>query len=778
MRNYFVLASWLATNILKGVMLNLSKVSIKQKLIGYTMIISTVSLLLACTVFIVYDYTTQRNRISDGLLVLVDTIGTHSTVSLNFEDPQSAFETLSALKLERHILAAAIYNSENNLFVSYKHEEFKNIRIPEKPRNDGEYTNESKLTLFHPINSDDKRIGTIYVQYDLTEFRTTLYRYTLIVLAILFVSSLLAFFLSSKLQNMISKPILDLARTAEKISSDQDYSVRAMQHSQDEIGILINHFNEMLIQIQNRDMALQVAQKELQLRAKENFKLILNAAGEGIYGLDLEGKTTFANPAAEAMLGYGANELLGKSQHDLIHYARSDGTPYPKEECPVYATCKNGKVHHVMDEVYWRKNGSSFLVEYVSNPILENGELAGAVITFRDITQRQQQEKDLIEAKIEAENANHAKSEFLSKMSHELRTPMNAILGFGQLLMLSQKESLTDSQSNNVNRILNAGNHLLELINEILDLSRIESGSMTILIEDINLTSSVDSVLPLVQPMARELEVEIENNLDSNVCVLADLTRLKQVLLNLLTNAVKYNKPKGRVVLDCEISSDDKVRINVTDNGMGISEEKKKFLFQPFNRLGAEATEIQGTGIGLTITKHLIELMQGSITLESTVGHGSCFAVELPMAMSTGNICESQTKTPFSSIETDEKIRHTILYVEDNPQNLELVQAILSEQSNIKLISATRAQLGIDLARSHQPHLILMDINLPEMSGIEALEKLKSFDETRSIPTIAVSANAMKEDIDKAMAAGFNNYIIKPIDITVFMKVITETLNR
>lgn len=725
----------------------------------------------------VYDYTTQRNRISEGLMVLVDTVATNSAISLDFKDPQSAFETLSALKLERRILAAAIYNRENNLFVSYKNENSQDIPIPENPREDGENVNGLKLTLFQPINSSDKRIGTIYIEYDLTEFRATLYRYAFISLVILLVSSLLAFILSSKLQNMISEPILSLARTAEEISSHQDYSIRAIQHSRDEIGILIDHFNEMLFQIQNRDIALQAAQDQLQNRAKENFKLILNAAGEGIYGLDLEGKTTFVNPAAEAMFGYNSEELLGKSQHELIHHSKSDGTPYSKEECPVYTTCRTGKVHHVMDEVYWKKDGSRFLVEYVSNPILENGKLAGAVVSFRDITQRKQQEKDLIEAKIEAEKANQAKSEFLSKMSHELRTPMNAILGFGQLLKHSKRESLSSSQSNNVNRILNAGNHLLELIDEILDLSRIEAGSMNIVIENTNVTAVLDSVLPLVQPLTEEFDVEIENNLDSDVFVLADFTRLKQVLLNLLSNAVKYNKLKGKVILDCKVTSVGTALISVTDTGNGIPEEKQDALFQPFNRLGAETSEIQGTGIGLTITKHLIELMRGTLSVESTIGRGSCFTIELPLVTNKDNKCDPLIQESASPIEEEGRTSHTILYVEDNLQNLELVQAILNEQKNIKLLTASHAQMGIDLAISRQPHLILMDINLPEMSGIEALEKLKLIDETRNIPVIAVSANAMKDEVDRAMAAGFIKYIVKPINITIFVKTINEILN-
>ncbi len=757
-------------------MFNLSKVSIKHKLIGITMITSTVSLLLACAVFVVYDYATLRNSISNKLVVMADTIGTNSIISLEFQDPRSAHETLSALRLEQHILTAAIYSPNNELFIEYKAQGFENIHTPKNPREDGEYTNKTKLTLFHPIISNNKRVGTIYIQYDLKEVRKALLRYVFIVLAILLFSSLLAFCLSSRLQKAISTPILDLAQTAGEVSSNQDYSIRSKQNSHDEIGILVDHFNEMLDRIQSRDMALQTAKNSLEERAKEKFELILNAAGEGVFGVDLEGITMFANPAAEVMLGYGPGELFNKHQHQLTHHSRADKTPYPEDECPIYSTFNDGKVHHVQDEVFWKKDGSCFPVEYVSNPIMENGKLAGAVVTFKDITSRKQQEKDLIGAKEEAEKANHTKSEFLARMSHELRTPMNAILGFGQLLKLSKRDSLSKLQADSVDRILNAGNHLLELIDDVLDLSRIEAGGMSLSIEVVELDPLIESVLSLIEPQAIEANVVIDNNIDTNPCVLADQTRLKQVFLNLVSNAVKYNRVEGKVTLSCQTISNDRICISVSDTGQGIPAEKQNQLFQPFNRLGAQGTEIEGTGIGLTITKHLVELMDGSITVESTLGKGSCFTIELPMTKSAE--LESPPATSATSVESIAEGECSILYVEDNLDNLALVQAILAQQANIKLISATRAHKGIELALTHRPQLILMDINLPDMSGLEALKRLQSIEETQDIPVIAVSANAMQKDIDYATALGFSNYIVKPINIPIFLNAIEDALKR
>ncbi len=393
-----------------------------------------------------------------------------------------------------------------------------------------------------------------------------------------------------------------------------------------------------------------------------------------------------------------------------------------------------------------------------------------------DITSMKIAEKNILAAKEEAEKASAAKSEFMSRMSHELRTPMNAILGFGQLLEIDTIEPLTPSQGNHLSEILKGGNHLLELINELLDLSRIESNKLNLSIENVYIQDVIEETLKLISPLAEKNNISIENKSYRNIYVLADRTKLKQVILNLLSNAVKYNSDNGSVVLESHVTYDGKVRISVKDTGAGLSLQQQKSIFEPFNRLGVDQTTIEGTGIGLTITKRLMEHMDGSIEIESKEGQGSTFILQFP----EGKAVDLKS-SPDELVTTPKELEsnggsYTLLYVEDNPANLSLVQMILEQRDDISLLTAPQAQIGIDLARTHIPDLILMDINLPGMDGIEAFRRLSAIEETKNIPVIAVSANAMESDVKNALNAGFKAYIKKPFDLKLFMQEIDKYL--
>ena len=388
--------------------------------------------------------------------------------------------------------------------------------------------------------------------------------------------------------------------------------------------------------------------------------------------------------------------------------------------------------------------------------------------------------KELSSAKKQADTANQAKSEFLSRMSHELRTPLNAILGFGQLLELDPKAPLTKMQEESVGHIMKSGQHLLGLINEVLDLAKIEAGKLELSLEDVALPELIKGCLDIAQPLTIKQNIRLSRQCNGNcpTHVTADYTRLRQVLFNLISNAIKYNRSDGKVDISCSKVANNQIRISVTDTGNGIPEKKQTKLFRPFSRFETGGTQIEGTGIGLTITKHLIEAMNGRIGFESEVGKGSTFWVEIQEAIV--DIIPSKGINTENNGETELPINLNakILYVEDNLASQQLMECIMEHFSGIELLIEPDAELGLIAAQKEHPELILMDINLPGMSGIEALEQIQRTEETKEIPVIAVSAASMPRDIERGAEAGFTAYITKPFNIPEVLSAIKKALQQ
>jgi PAS domain S-box-containing protein len=683
------------------------------------------------------------------------------------------------------------------------------------------------------------------------------------------------------------------------------------------IGLLM--FPAMLYAI----VRLRKAQNEMhdlvgeEQQSSHATRVLLDTTTEGIYGIDVDGKCTMANRAAGELLGYRPEELIGRDMHDLIHHSKANGSPYLPGECPIRRAISEGEGCEVEDEVFWRRDGTSFAAAYSSNPILDSDGIHGAVVTFSDIEERQRMEQairdaerrvlnfmqdlpigvfvidqegrpvysnhasqallgaaadtslegtDLTEAygiriagsgdpypterlpvvralsgemvtvddievhrpdgdavplevwagpirdrngdiryaaaaftdisvrketedalrasekavrraseiadreRQAAEQANLAKSAFLSRMSHELRTPLNGILGFSQLL---EMEELEPDQQDSVKHIHRAGRHLLDLINEVLDLSRIEAGRLSMSLEPIALPELLDECVRLIGPLAAERSIDIVVHEDPQCgYVLADRQRLRQILLNLLSNAVKYGRRAGTIEISWKRAGEDGLEISVSDTGPGIAPEKLGRLFTEFDRLDIMNGQEEGTGLGLALSKGLAEAMGGTLEATSELGVGSRFTVQLPAA---GDAPESLEESPaVEHANGGHGLPRVLLYVEDNLANVELIKRTLELRPQVTLKTATEGKLGVDLARQLRPDLMLLDYNLPDLNGEDVLFRMRSDPMTATIPVVFLSADATEGQINRLMGAGAAAYLTKPLEIEQFL----ETIDR
>lgn len=476
--------------------------------------------------------------------------------------------------------------------------------------------------------------------------------------------------------------------------------------------------------------------------------------------------------------------LFGLPQGELqTTYENFLAAVYPQDRQAVIdavnACVERDVPYEIEHRVVWPDGTVRWLLERGGVERDDDGRPTKMFGVVQDIDDRKQAEIALLAAREEAERANRAKSEFLSSMSHELRTPLNAILGFGQLMELDA--TLAPEQRDNVQEIMKAGRHLLELINEVLDLAKVEDGRIRLSLEETDLQEVVQNCLTLMQPLAAARGIALQCADLSGWRLHTDRLRFKQVLLNLLSNAIKYNREQGVVTLEAHTSVPGMLRLTVRDTGLGIAPHHLLELFEPFRRLGAEAWAIQGTGIGLTITRRLVELMGGRVGVNSQLGVGSAFWVDLPLAMAQAALDAlspqaMRTAGPGEPAEPAvQPPTRTVLYIEDNPANIKLMGLIMRQRPEIKLITAQQASLGIELALACQPELVLLDIGLPKMDGYQVLAVLQQEPTLRHVPVLALSANALPRDIDRGMAAGFADYLTKPLDVGRFL-VILDTL--
>ncbi len=532
----------------------------------------------------------------------------------------------------------------------------------------------------------------------------------------------------------------------------------------------------------------EIMRQRALLKAESLQNAILGSASFAIIATDEAGIIQLFNVGAERMLGYAASEVVNRISPSDIHdpsevRARAEalsielGTQIqPGFEALAFKASRG--IEDIYELTYICKDGSRFpAIISVTALRDEDQAVIGFLLIGSDNSARKQVELDLQNAVREADKANLAKSDFLSSMSHELRTPLGSILGFAQLIE-SGSPPPTPAQKRSVEQILKAGWYLLGLINEILDLAMVESGHMLLSLEPVLLGEVLEECHNMVGPEAEQHGIRLGFPQFVGPChVQGDRVRIKQVMLNLLSNAIKYNRSRGWVEVSCMVSPQNQIRIQVQDSGMGLTSAQLARLFEPFNRLGQETGAETGTGIGLVTAKRLVELMNGSIGVHSVVGEGSVFWIDLPRATTVPGLVEppDAVSERVRAVDGLQPIR-TLLYVEDNPANLMLVEDLISRRSDLRLLSARDGHTGIQIARKTQPDVILMDINLPGICGITALQLLRTDPTTTRIPVVALSANALPRDIRRGLDAGFFRYLTKPIKVTEFMDTLDTAL--
>lgn len=657
--------------------------TVRQKLLGVVLLTTLVALVVALAAIIGYNLRADHQSLVADMSTQSELLGHMTAPALSFDDKKLASQNLSLLRIRPKVRAAAIYNARGELFATYgaagEGQQFSPLPKVDSVRIEGR-----NLIVFKHIIHDGENLGSVYLRADY-ELAGRVLDYLGIALAVTVLAMLVAFLLSMRLQRVVTEPILAIAGIAREVVVQRNYSRRAEKISDDEVGVLVESFNDMLAEIERRTGELESSNREIAREASQRKR-----AQQEIMRLNTE-----------------------------LEIRVSDRT-----------------------------------------------------------AQLEASNRELILAKAAAENANQAKSAFLSNMSHELRTPLNAILGFTQLLASEALPITPEKKRDFTAYISKAGKHLLVLINEVLDLAKVESGTLTLSLEPVLLAEVMLECREMIEPLANKRNIRILFPHNDSLHVVADRTRLKQVLLNLLSNAIKYNRTGGSVVIACTIPAAGRVRITMQDTGVGLGSEQLEQLFQPFNRLGQETGTEEGTGIGLVVTKRLVELMEGEIGVTSTVGIGSVFWIELKsaaIAQAGSNLIQLSARARIEQPGTGQR---TLLYVEDNPANLKLIQEIIAFRPDLRLLTAVDAKLGIELARAHQPQVILMDINLPGMNGNEALIVLRNDPKTAHIPVIALTANAMPRDVAKSIAFGFFRYLTKPINIDDFFEALDSALEH
>jgi signal transduction histidine kinase/DNA-binding response OmpR family regulator/methyl-accepting chemotaxis protein len=793
--------------------------SIKRKLMLITIVTSSLALLLASIGFVVYDLTAFRARMSQDLVTQAKIIGANSTAALAFRDDNAVREILSALRAKDEVEAAAIYTPDGRVFADYRRDA-QGSTIPPAPETPGYRFDEHSLRVFYRIVLHDQTLGTLYIESNMDERDARLRNYTAIVGILMLGSALVALLLSSRMQRVISEPILELERTMKTVSAQKTFSLRVTKSQHDEIGVLIDGFNEMLAEIQQRDAALQGANDELRsrtleleqeigerLRAQEDLKTlnttleqrvaersaaaeqraeelarskdalqkqtrilqsILDTMSDGVIVADDSGTVILSNPAAADLLHLEQSDTLtGQWTERHGFYLPDTVTPYPNDQFPLMQAIRGTAVEaaqvFVVEPI---KAPGGIWLSVDAMPLTdEDGVLHNGVAILHNITAQKKAEEALLRAKDAAVAASLAKSQFLANMSHELRTPLNAIIGYSEMLEESAQEEGHEESIPDLQKIHAAGKHLQSLIDGILDLSKIEAGKMELLLETFDVSSMVHDVSNTVQSLVEKngntLQIRCSGELGY---MRADPLRIRQVLFNLLSNAGKFTS-NGTVSLDVLRIRDngrDWIHFQIADTGIGMTEEQSARLFQDFAQVDASTTrKYGGTGLGLAISRRFSEMMGGDLAVASTPGVGSVFTFRVPARIEAiaRDSSRGAGRAPAVATPIDEQ-NNRVLVIDDDPDVRDLMARVLSKEG-FEVVLAADGDEGLALAKQLRPAAITLDVIMPGVSGWSVLTALKADPEVSDIPVIMVT---MTDDRRMGYALGACDYLTKPVD--------------
>jgi PAS domain S-box-containing protein len=772
--------------------------SIERKLTLVMLTTSLLGLSVACLGFEIYERVSYRESITSELSALADTLGANTTASLAFNDHQSAVVTLNALRAEKHVVTACLYDKQGKFFADYKREPIDDHCGAHAPEAGANFGAES-VTLSQGISFGNEMAGSIVLTSDLDALHAKIRRYTEIAALVIFLSVLATLLVSSRLIRLITNPILQLAKIAGRVSAQEDYTLRAAAGGADEVGLLVTAFNQMLERIQERDAALQSSNNQLESRVekrtrelqnevddrmlaeetlskeREMLRALIDNVPDFIYVKDAESRFLVANASLARSMGL-------KSPQDVLQ--KTDFDFYPKELAAIFyederEVIRSGKAMFNREEEGVDRQGNATWLLTTKVPLFDKtGQVTGIAGVGRDITRRREVEREMQRAKEAAEAASRAKSEFLANMSHEIRTPLNGVMGMTDLALDTQ---LTREQRDYLETVKSSSDSLLIVINDILDFSKIEAGKIDLESVDFNLRDSLESTLKTVALRADEkgLELLCEIAPDVPEVVRGDSTRLRQVVINLVGNAIKFTE-QGEVVVSVRIENrigpDCVLHFTVSDTGIGIPEDKREAIFAPFSQADTSTTrKYGGTGLGLTISTRLVEMMGGRIWVESEMGRGSQFHFTARLGATDA------AKIKLGTIAPPEILRGVkALVVDDNRTNRRILEGMLDrwEMKTNSVESGQEAldQLSAALAAGQPYGLILTDMHMPKMDGFTLIEHIRQRPELATSTIMMLTSAGHRGDAARCLELGVAAYLLKPIRQSELREAIARVL--